>query len=254
MHVYWMEIKTEWLKLARMRRYVFFTVMFPVMFYAFFGLSMTQNAPAPGMGSMPPMARYLLATYGAFGMIGATLYAFGVGIAVERGLGWRQLKIASPMPPAAYLAAKAVGSLVFGCIVVALLFALGAFFGVRMAATEWILLALTLVVGTIPFCALGLAIGSVVGPNSAPAGVNMIYLPLAFLGGLWMPYDFMPPGIQSIAQYMPTFHFAQLALAAMGSPAHGSTASHIEALSAFALIFAGAAWILSTRESEKMYG
>jgi ABC-2 type transport system permease protein len=254
MHVYWMEIKTELLKLGRMRRYVFFTVLFPVMFYCFFGLAMNQNVPAGAMGGMPPMARYLLATYGAFGMIGATLYAFGVGIAVERGLGWRQLKIASPMPPAAYLVAKAVGSLFFGCLVVALLFALGAFFGVRMAPIEWVSLGLTLVVGTIPFCALGIAIGSVVGPNSAPAGVNMVYLPLAFLGGLWMPYDFMPPGIQSVAQFMPTFHFAQLALGAMGAPAHGSAASHVEALAAFALIFAGAAWLLSARESEKMYG
>jgi len=30
-------------------------------------------------------------------VIGATLYAFGVGVAVERGLGWLQVKRASPI-------------------------------------------------------------------------------------------------------------------------------------------------------------
>ena len=33
-----------------------------------------------------PMARYLLATYGAFAVVGAMLYGLGIGIAVERGL------------------------------------------------------------------------------------------------------------------------------------------------------------------------
>ena len=98
LRIYWMESKTEFLKFIRMRAYVVFTVLFPLMFYCFFGLSMSQQE---GPNSMPPMARYLLATYGVFGVMGAMLYGFGVGVAVERGLGWLELKRASPMPPAA---------------------------------------------------------------------------------------------------------------------------------------------------------
>ena len=78
-HVYWMEAKCEFLKLLRMRVYTLSTVLFPVMFYCFFGLAMGQS---PQPGAAMPMARYLLATYGAFAVVGATLYAFGVGIAV----------------------------------------------------------------------------------------------------------------------------------------------------------------------------
>ena len=73
------------------------------MFYCFFGLAM-----APHEGTTP-MARYLIATYGAFAIMGSTLYAFGAGIAVERGLGWLEVKRASPMPPGAYFFAKGVG-------------------------------------------------------------------------------------------------------------------------------------------------
>ena len=251
MRIYWMEAKAELLKLVRMRAYTVFTILFPLMFYCFFGLAMQRRGP----GDMPPMAQYLLATYGAFGMIGATLNSFGIGVAVERGLGWRQLKLASPMPDGAYLVAKGAVSLFFGAVVVALLFALGAIFGgVRMPTADWLQLGATLIIGALPFCALGLAIGSAAGPNSASAAVNMVNMPLAFLGGLWIPYDVLPSGLQSIAQLTPTFHFAQLALTAMGAESHGSALVHVEALAAFALIFAGAAWIMSTRESEKMYG
>ena len=76
------------------------------MFYCFFGLAM---APHQQVGALA-VSQYLLATYGAFGVMGATLYAFGAGVAVERGLGWMEVKRASPMPPAAYLLAKAAVS------------------------------------------------------------------------------------------------------------------------------------------------
>jgi ABC-2 type transport system permease protein len=261
-HIYWMEIKTEFLKLARMRAYTIFTVLFPLMFYCFFGLAMGQQSMAQqesmgqqGPNRMPPIAMYLLATYGVFGVIGATLYGFGIGVAVERGLGWLELKRASPMPAGAYLAAKGVVSLFFGALVVALLFTLGAVFGdVRMPPVQWLELGATLIAGAIPFCALGLAIGNFAGPNSASAVVNTIYMPMAFCGGLWIPYDFLPHGLQHFAPLLPTFHFAQLALAVLHAPIQGSVGTHLEALVAYALLFSGLAWILQARGREKMYG
>src|ERR1035441_9660156 len=114
--VYWMESKMELLKMARLKQYSLSTIGFPLMFYCFFGLAMASSYPGP-----VSISRYALATYGAFGVMGATLYAFGTGVAVERGLGWLEVKRASPMPPAAYLVAKGVVSLTFGALVVTLL-------------------------------------------------------------------------------------------------------------------------------------
>ena len=163
--VYWLEARTELMKFARMRSYSLSTILFPLMFYCFFGLAM----PPLEKGGHS-MARYLLASYGAFGIMGSTLYAFGVGIAVERGLGWLEVKRASPMPMGAYFFAKAVVATAFGAIVILLLFTLGAVFGhVRMAPLQWVLTFGALVLGGLPFCALGLTIGNLAGPNSAPA-------------------------------------------------------------------------------------
>jgi ABC-2 type transport system permease protein len=249
---YWMEIKTEFLKLARMKQYAVSTIGFPLMFYCFFGLAMGRQQQE---GFSMPFARYLLATYGAFAVMGATLYAFGVGLAVERGLGWLEVKRASPMPPGAYLVAKAAVATAFGAIVVALLFALGALFGgVTMPAAQWLVLGGSLVAGALPFCAMGLAIGSFAGPSSAPATVNMIYLPMAFLAGLWIPFDFLPAGLRQIGPFLPAFHFSQIALSILHAPVQGTIAQHVVALAAFTAIFAGIAWLGNSREREKMYG
>ena len=138
---------------------------------------------------------------------------------------------------------------------VALTQTLGAVFGgVRMPAMQWLALGGTLLCGAIPFCAIGLAIGSFAGANSAPATVNMIHLPLGFLAGLWIPIQFLPHAIQRIAPLLPTYHFAQIALGVLHAPTEGSTMGHIGALAAFTMIFAGIAWLGNSRENDKLYG
>jgi ABC-2 type transport system permease protein len=247
--VYWLEARTELLKFARMKSYSMSIIFFPLMFYCFFGLAMPQ------LSASTSMARYLLASYGAFAIMGSTLYAFGVGIAVERGLGWMEVKRASPMPMGAYFFAKGAVSMVFGAVVILLLFALGAAFGhVRMAPAQWLLTFGALVAGALPFCALGITLGNLAGPNSAPATVNMIYLPMAFCGGLWLPFEILPKAIQHVAPLLPSYHLAQIALAIQKAPVKGSILGHAEALAALGLIFLGTAWVAHSRGREKMYG
>ena len=251
LRIYLAEAKFEFLKYLRMPIYVISTLAFPLMFYVFFGLTMGQKAS----GGAPPMARYLLATYGAFGVIGISLFGFGAGIAVERGLGWLQVKRASPMPPAAYFFAKTASCLLFSTVLVALLFTLGAAAGgVRMPVERWLLLAATLVAGAIPFCAMGMALGYYARPNSAPAVVNALYLPMAFCSGLWIPLPHLPKMMQAAAPLLPPFHFSQLALAALGAAPQADIIQHVQALAGFTLLFAGVAWFGQRREQEKMYG
>ncbi len=249
--IYALESKYEFLKLMRMRSYVLFTLMFPLMFYIFFGIAMGRAHPDGGMS----MATYLLGTYGTFAVVGVSLFGFGVGIAVERGLGWLQLKRASPMPPLAGIFARLAVCVMFSAIVIAALFVLGfAFGGVRLPARECEALAATLIAGVFPFCTLGLAIGNFAKPNSAPGLVNIIYLPMAFCSGLWIPFQFLPNFLQHAAPFFPAYHLAQVALTAIHAPANGSVATHWGALAGFTLVFAGLAWLGYRREQEKMYG
>ena len=53
--------------------------------------------------------------------------------------------------------------------------------------------------GVLPFCALGLLLGTLVKGQGAPALINMLYLPMAFLSGLWFPVAGLPKALQAIA-------------------------------------------------------
>ena len=91
------------------------------MFYVLFGLVLNSKESI-GSTNVPT---YLIATYGTFGVMGASLFGTASGLASDRGLGWLQVKRASPMPPFAYFAAKVILSMIFSAIVVSLLLVLG---------------------------------------------------------------------------------------------------------------------------------
>jgi len=180
------------------------------MFYLLFGVMFGGGRPAAGT----TIATYLLVTYATFGIIGAALFGFGVGVAIERGQGWMTLKRATPMPPFAYFFAKVVMAMAFGALIIMSLVAVGmSLGGVRLPLSQLLALTFTLILGAIPFCALGLAIGYFAGPNSSVAIVNLIFMPMAFASGLWIPVEMLPPVVRAISPFLPPFHLAQLALA-----------------------------------------
>lgn len=249
--VFLKEAKYEFLKYLRLPMYAFSITLFPVMFYVLFGLLMNRGARMSGVG----VSTYLIATYGTFGVLAASLFANGVGVAMDRGLGWMQVKRASPMPPFAYFTAKFTTSMIFGGIVVFMLIVLGILFGgAHISVASAAKLICTLVLGAIPFCAMGLAIGYFAGPNSAPGMVNLIYLPLSFASGLWFPIEALPKFLQSIAVHLPPYHLAQLALGVVGAGRGESNLSHWEALIGFGLVCLGVARIGFQRDEGKMYG
>jgi ABC-2 type transport system permease protein len=249
--IYLKEAKYEFLKNLRLRMYTASVLSFPVMFYVLFGLVLNSNA----MIGATRVPTYLIATYGTFGVMGASLFGTAAGLASDRGLGWLEVKRASPMPPFAYFSAKIVTSMVFSAIIVLVLFALGiALGGVRMPIADFAKLLGTLVAGSLPFSAMGLALGYFTGPNSAPATINLIYLPMSFCSGLWVPFLFLPKIVRQIALVLPPYHLSQLALGIVGGGTHGSAMPHWEVLLAFTLICLGVARIGFQRDQEKMYG
>ena len=90
--------------------------------------------------------------------------------------------------------------------------------------------------------------------NSAPAVINMFYLPLSFCSGLWVPYMFLPKLVRQIALALPPYHLSQLALGIVGAGRHESAATHWEVLLAFTLICLGVARIGFQRDQGKLYG
>ena len=248
---YLLEAKYEFLKQVRMPAYAVPAITFPVMFYLLFGVMFGGARQTAGTS----VATYMLATYGAFGVIGSALFGFGVGVAIERGQGWMTLKRATPMPPFAYFVAKLAMAATFAAIIVLLLSIVGVWFGgVRLSGGAWMQLTGTLILGTIPFSALGLALGYFAGPNSAPAIVNLVYLPLSFASGLWIPIEVLPQAIRTFAPWLPPYHLGQLALAAVGSGRGAPAWTHALALLGFTAIGLAVAWVGFRRAEDANWG
>jgi ABC-2 type transport system permease protein len=246
---YLLEIKYEFLKALRNPAYALPTILFPILFYYFFGV-MFGGRQAGNV----KMAEYLLATYGAFGVIGAALFGFGVTVAVERGHGWLEAKRTTPMPVTSYFVAKLVMAMLFSTIIVLLLFAMGTFLaGVTLPFLKGLALLATLVAGSITFCALGLAVGFCVGPSAAAPIVNVLYLPMAFVSGLWVPIQFLPNAAQVIARWLPPYHFSQLALHVIGASRGEPVGVHIFAMAAAALFFAAIAYVGYRRDVAQVH-
>jgi ABC-2 type transport system permease protein len=206
---YLLEAKFEFLRVLRNPSFAIPSLMFPPLFYLLFGLLLNRSS----MNA----AYYLFATYSVFGVMAPGLFGFGVAVAIERERGWLALKRVAPMPPGAYLLAKMVMAALFALIIYIVLALMARFLGgVQLAGWQWLLLGVIAVFGVLPFCALGLLIGSRVNAAAAPAIVNFIYLPMAFLSGLWMPLSLLPPFFAQIAPLWPAYHLSQLALATIG--------------------------------------
>lgn len=229
--IYLLETRSEFLRVLRTPGSAIPLVLFPLMFYGFFGVMLAHGKDAM-LESL-----HALAGLGSFGVITPGLFGFGAGFALDRGLGWLQVKRASPMPPAAYLLAKLGMSSLFSLLITLSLFAMaGGLAHVRLEPKQWSLLAATLVLGNIPFCALGLAVGAWAKPQSAPAVVNLIYLPMSFMSGLWMPLQFLPAFMQKLAVFLPAYHLGRLADSIIGLYPDAPL-PHVLALSGFTVGF-----------------
>ncbi len=231
--LYLKETKYEFLRLLRARAFSLATIGFPVMFYLLFGIVVGNNSGAEGEWR----ARYLLGTYSIFGLAGVCLFGVCVTFANERALGWLEVKQASPMPAAAYLLSKLLSAAAFAVIIFAILSALGVTLGhVTIPDRQWVHLTLTVLGGVLPFTALGLLLAMLVPPSAATGVVNLIYLPMSFLSGLWIPLGGLPKWISTFAPVFPTWHMGQLALWSLGYGAKWPVWQHVLWLGCFTVV------------------
>src|SRR6187399_2326257 len=229
---YFGEMRFEFVKSLRTPAFAVPTLFFPIMFYLLFGIFLGSMRGNSGM------SQFTFATYGVFGAMGPGLFGFGVSLAIEREQGLLTLKQALPQPPGAYLLARAFMAMVFVAAISILLTIIAVFIGhVPLTFTQGISLFAINVLGVLPFCALGMFLGSVVSGQASPAIINIIFLPMAFLSGVILPLQMMPKIVGHMAPLWPAYHQAQMALATVGAPSAGSFAAHVAVLAGMTLVF-----------------
>jgi ABC-2 type transport system permease protein len=224
------EARSECLRYMRAPGFMLPVMLFPAMFYLLFGVLMGKSEGVDA-------GRYLLASYGVFGVMSPGLFGFGISLALERDGGLLTFKRALPMPPGAYLLGKMLMAMAAATVVILLLLALALLLGhVTLTPVQIFALLLTGTLGVLPFCALGMFVGTLIKGQGAPGMLQLIYLPMSFMSGLWFPLPMLPKFLQQLAPVWPSYHLDQLALAAVGMR-QGTLWPHILVLLGFAAVF-----------------
>ncbi len=208
------QTRSEILMRWRVPAFSLTNLVLPIVFFTFFGLPVAHIVRGDGVS----VGAYLLASFGAYAVGSVMVYGFGIGVANERGMKVDRLMRASPLPALVFMVAKVLTALVFSLVALVLLIGYGVVVGgIHQTPAVWAAIIARLLAGSLPFIALGFAIGYWAGPHAAPAVANLIYLPLSFASGLFVPLNQLPAFIQTLAPFLPSYHYAQLAWSALGA-------------------------------------
>jgi ABC-2 type transport system permease protein len=196
-------------RMFRDKRFVFFTMAIPVVFYLLWSNMFTSGGRDSVTGLDAKV--YLLVSMATYGAIGAALTTTGSRLATERKTGWlRQLQV-TPLRPGTVIATKVAAATILALpslVVVSLTAVLDKH--VHLSAGEWAAMMAVLWIGSLPFAALGTLIGSLASPDAAQPITLACYFTLSIVGGLWVPVGELPATLRRISRALPSNRYADL--------------------------------------------
>ena len=205
----------ELLRTFRNRRFFLLSLGFPVILYLVLAAPRSGQHNFAGTGLSLPL--YYMVGLVSFGTMGAMLSS-GARISSERAVGWnRQLRI-SPLSTRAYFRTKVLTAYLMACLSIAALYICGISSGVSLPAEEWLKMTGLILVGLLPFAALGILMGHLLTPDSiGPAMGGGISL-LALFGGTWFPIT-GTGFLAELARFIPSYWLVQAGHVALGGQA-----------------------------------
>jgi ABC-2 type transport system permease protein len=219
------------LELLRLPGFSVATLGFPTVFFLLFGLPQAHGEP-----------NVFLASYAGFAVLGVGFFQFGVSIALERVTPWQVWLRTLPASAFSRMAGRVLAALAFAATSAALVIAtVLASTSTIPRAGEMARLGATLLLGSIPFVALGLVIAYWSSPKAALPVANLLYIVLAYTGGFWSGPTDLPGWLRAASPFTPTRQWGDLLWSAVASG--GLEARHWLALAGYTLVFGSlAAW------------
>lgn len=197
------QTRFELLLTARRGENVLVTLIIPVMLLIFF--ASLNIIPSKSGGP----ADFLLPGILGIAISAAGMVNLGIATAYERYYGVLKRLGSSPLSRGGLISAKVISILLLEIVQVLLLIGVAvAFYGWRPAGSPGLTL-LVLVLGTITFAALGLAMAGTLRAEMTLAGANALFLVFILLGGGILPLDHLPAPLAAFAQILPATALTQ---------------------------------------------
>jgi ABC-2 type transport system permease protein len=196
--------RLEIMRVRRNRRYLIFTVGFPVVLYLLLGKQVSALAEGVSFHA------YYMVAMAMFGAFSGALTGNAQRISQEMKDGWiRQLRLTA-LPANAYVVSKILVSMVTTVPSIVIVLLLGRFYGnVNLPAWQFLVIAITIWFGATIFAALAVAIGYRYQPDQVQPIAIAVYFVFAILGGLLFPIS---GGLQKVGEVTPTYDAAKIAI------------------------------------------
>ena len=203
------QIRYEQLSFWRNPQSAFFTFIFPVVIIVIFGAVFSSGKANDFYFGLTGL-QYYIPTIAALSVVGACYSQLAIGLAIRRQNGILKRVRATPLPAWGYFTGLVGHCVIVSIITVAIIIGVGALYGVPLPS-HWTAIILTLVLGAASFCALGVAVASLVSnAEAAPAVVQFVLFPLLFLSGTYFPIH--STVLNNIADVLPVRPFNQALL------------------------------------------
>src|SRR3954451_4848807 len=205
-------LRFELTRTLRNRRVLVFSLVFPIVLYVLIAAPNRDEHSLSGTGISAPL--YFMIGLASFGTMNAVLSS-GSRIAAERSVGWdRQLRI-TPLTTRQYFRAKVATSYLLAVISLLALYAAGIALGVTISIDNWLQMTGLILVGLIPFAALGILLGHLLTADSIGPAIGGTTALFAFLGGSWFP---ITGGgfLEHLAKLLPSYWVVQASQAGLG--------------------------------------
>ncbi len=206
-----MYLKHEIVRTLRNRSGFVFSIAFPVIAFLVVALSQSQDGFIRRSGGIPPATYYMVALLG-FGGIGAVLSGGG-RIAVDRALGWTRQLLFTPLKPWVYLASKVVVGYVVVGLTLIVMYAAGIAAGARAPIQLWVAMTALVLIGLIPFAAMGIWVGHVTNQDAVGPIMGGSMMLFGMLGGAWFP---LAGWMRTVGEYLPSYWITSAGHVAIG--------------------------------------
>ncbi len=189
-------------RLYRNRRFLIFTVAFPLVLFLFIASS-NKHVTLQGI----PFPVYYLTGMVAWGTMNAVSAGGGI-IALERAVGWtRQLRI-TPLPVGAYISTKVASGYALACLTIVVLYIAALSIPVHLTLDGWLLMTGLILIGLLPFAALGIFLGHSLSPDTMGPAIGVISGIFALLGGAWFPLS-TSGTLYDVVKLLPSYWLVQ---------------------------------------------
>jgi ABC-2 type transport system permease protein len=190
------------LRIIRNPYYVFWSLLMPIMFYFIFTKVVNTGSDDPTWS-----AHYLM-SMATFSVMGSAIMTLGIRLVQERTQGWTTFIRITPLPGSVYFFGKMFGQTMMHLFSVICIFVAGYLInGVSLSAGQWVLSGLWILIGSLPFLAIGTLVGAMKRVDTASGVSNVIYMALAVAGGMWMPIEILPRLMQKIGHWLPSYNY-----------------------------------------------